>query len=295
MSQTKLGNLINPEVMGNMISATLKEKIKFSKIAKVDTTLSEQPGNTITVPCYNYIGDAEDVAEGVAMGTSVLTATTTQATVKKVGKAVELTDESVLSGYGDIVGETKSQIQLSIAAKIDNDCLDALYTSRLNYDGSSEVISYKSIVNAVDVFEDEADNDTEKIMFVHPKQVTQLRLDEDFRDVTKYPLNMVMTGVVGEICGCQIIKSKKVKAENGCYLNPIVIIDTQDIKSVAQGTEEKPITEGVAPALTIYMKRNVELESDRDILAKTTVISADEHYTVALSNEAKVVIAKMKA
>ena len=45
-------------------------------------------------------------------------------------------------------------------------------------------------------------------------------------------------------------------------------------------------------ALTIYMKRSVEIESDRDILAKTTVISGDEHYTVVLSNDSKVVLAK---
>ena len=45
-------------------------------------------------------------------------------------------------------------------------------------------------------------------------------------------------------------------------------------------------------ALTIYMKRNVEIESDRDILAKTTVISGDEHYTTVLSNDSKVVLAK---
>ncbi len=37
---TKITNLINPEVMGDMISASLPQKIKFSKIAKLDTTLA---------------------------------------------------------------------------------------------------------------------------------------------------------------------------------------------------------------------------------------------------------------
>ena len=91
--------------MATMVSAKLPKKIKFSPIAGIDNTLKGQPGNTITVPKYAYIGDAEDVAEGVAMGTTVLTSTTTQATVKKAGKAVELTDEAVLSGYGDPVGD----------------------------------------------------------------------------------------------------------------------------------------------------------------------------------------------
>jgi hypothetical protein len=37
------------------------------------------------------------------------------------------------------------------------------------------------------------------------------------------------------------------------------------------------------------------VETDRDILAKTTVVSADEHFAVALSNDSKVVLAKIKA
>ncbi len=290
MPQTKITNLVNPEVMGDMISATLPNKIKFSKVAKVDTTLAEQPGNTIVVPCYSYIGDAEDVAEGVAMGTTTLTATTTQATVKKVGKAIELTDEAVLSGYGDPVGEAKKQLEMSIASKIDSDCLDKLLESKLVYDGSLHNIGYDQIVKAVDVFEEDSDFKTKKVMFVHPKQVTQIRLDADFKDINKYPLSLVMYGTIGEIAGCLVVPSKRVKLVEGCYLNPIVITSLSE-----QMTEQEVDTQGTAEALTIYMKRNVQLESDRDVLAKTTVVTADEHYTVALSNEAKVVVAKFKA
>ncbi len=290
MSQTKIANLINPEVMGDMISASLQKKIKFTKIAKVDTTLAEQPGNTIIVPCYSYIGDAEDVAEGVAMGTTTLTATTTQATVKKVGKAVELTDEAVLSGYGDPVGEAKKQLEMSIASKIDSDCLDKLYESKFIFNSPTKAIGYDTIVNAVDMFEEESDFKSTKVMFVHPKQVTHIRLDADFKDINKYPLSAIMHGTIGEIAGCLIVPSKKVKLENGCYLNPIVITNLGEQQSEVDG-----VTEGTAEALTIYMKRNVQLEADRDVLAKTTVVTADEHYTVALSNEAKVVIAKLKA
>ncbi len=67
---TKLSNLVKPEVMAPMVSAKLPKKIKFSTIAAVDTTLTGIAGDTITVPKYEYIGDAEDVAEGVAMGST---------------------------------------------------------------------------------------------------------------------------------------------------------------------------------------------------------------------------------
>ena len=62
---TKLIDLIDPEVMADMISAKVDKKMVVTLIAKIDNTLVGTPGSTITVPSYNYIGDAEDVAEGV--------------------------------------------------------------------------------------------------------------------------------------------------------------------------------------------------------------------------------------
>ena len=99
MATTMLENLIDAEVMADAISAKIGSKIVVTPFAKVDTTLeAKNAGDTITVPQFSYIGDAEDVAEGVAAGTTLLTATTTQAQVKKAMKAVTLTDEAVLSG-----------------------------------------------------------------------------------------------------------------------------------------------------------------------------------------------------
>ena len=288
--ETKLENMVNPEVMGQMISASLPKKIKFSKLAKIDTTLTAQPGNTITVPKYAYIGDAEDVAEGVAMGTTVLTASTTKATVKKAGKAIELTDEAILSGYGDPVGEGTNQLGMSIAAKVDNDCLTALLGASLIKDLSTATISYEGIVDAVDLLEDENDVPVTKTMFVSPKQVTQIRKLADFKDITKYPLQTMMTGVIGAIAGVQIVPSKKIVALSGVYSCPIIVTATVEPNQAqnADGFAEE------APALTIYMKRDVQIESDRDILKKTTVTSADEHYTAVLSNDSKVVVVKFK-
>lgn len=338
MALTKLENLVDPEVMADMVSAKLPKKIKFSPIARIDTTLAGRPGSTITVPKYAYIGDAEDVAEGVAMGTTVLTASTTQATVKKAGKAVEITDESVLSGYGDPLGQGANQLTMSIAAKVDNDGYDALCGATLVYDGTGSVIGYNGIVDADSKFEDESDESITKVLFINPLQEATLRKDEDFKSKDKYPLDVVMDGTIGSIAGAQVVKSKKVKkityeisksgtitvvddsvsetetakhvdtvrantlgsvkvgdklkaVSTAYYACPIVVVSPQD-------PNEDPAADGVAEeeaAITIYMKRNVEVEADRDILKKTTVISADEHYTVSLSNESKVVLAKFKA
>lgn len=291
---TKLANLVNPEVMAPMIAATLPKKIKFTPFAKVDTTLVGQPGDSITVPKFEYIGDAEDLQEGIAMGTTVLTATTTKATVKAAGKAVEITDKALLSGYGDPVGEAVGQLAMSVAAKVDNDCYEALCGATVKHNGSAAVISYNGIVDAVDLFEDENDDGLDKVIFVHPNQVTQLRKDPNFLDINKYPIanGVIMSGMIGAIAGCKVVKSKKVKLDTAgtSYLNPIVVVATDDPKEDPQADKGS----NTAPALTIYMKRDANLEDDRDILKKSTVVSIDEHYTAVLSNDSKVVLASFK-
>jgi N4-gp56 family major capsid protein len=266
MAQTQLSNLVNPQVMADMISAELPNKIKFAPLATIDRSLVGVPGNTITIPSYAYIGDAADVAEGVAMGTTTLTSSTKQATVKKAGKAVELTDESVLSGYGDPVGESQKQLTLSITSKVDADCVAALGNATLVSDYSATgKIAYNGIVDAIDKFGEE--DDEPKILFIHTNQKATLRKDSQFIANVD---NMFMSGVIGEIAGCQVVASGRV---------PLVA-----------GTPNKYNNFIVKPgALSIYLKRDVQVESDRDILKKTTVISADEHYVVSLADESKVV------
>lgn len=270
MAETKLQNLVNPQVMADIIAAELPKKIKMSPFATIDNTLVGVAGNTITIPKFAYIGEADDVAEGIAAGTTVLTATTSQATVKKAVKAVELTDEAMLSGYGDPVGEATRQLTLSLADKIDSDCMTAAVGASKVADKSSAAISYEAIVDAVDLFEDE--DDEAKVLFVHPKQLTTLRKDANFIDKNKFGADVMMTGSIGQIAGCQVIVSRKVPVNSSVYTNVIL----------------------KAGALALYMKRNVNVESDRDILKSTTVLKADEHFVAAIADEKQIVVLKAK-
>ncbi len=303
---TKLGDLVNPEVLSDMISAKIPNKIVVTPFASVDDTLVGVPGNTITVPRYQYIGDAKDVAEGVKAETVKLTSGTSQATVKKAVKAVEITDEAKLSGYGDPYGEATGQLAKAIAAKMDADALDCLVLPykedsdgngnggvQLLYDGSASTIKYAGIVDAVDCFNEEVN--TEKVIFVNPKQVSALRKDPDFISADKYAAGVMLTGEVGKVANCRVVPTRKVaeqEIETGeganattkkVYACPIVKL-TQDSE-----------TEEDTPAITVYMKRSVHTDTDRDALAKTDLISVDQHYTVALTDASKVVLATFKA
>ena len=278
MATTQFSNMINPEVMAEMISAKVAKKVAVIPFAKVDTTLQGQAGNTITIPVFGYIGDAANVAEGASIGASALTTTHQQFTIKKIAKGVDITDEAILSGYGDPVGEANRQLIMAIAQKIDQDAIDAL-DGAAKYMSSGYKISYAGIVDAIDLFEEEYNS--EKVIFVHPKQVSQLRKDADFTSADKYVNGnyIAMNGEIGKIANCRVVVSKRVKenAEHTTYINPIVKL-TYDAE-----------TEQETPALTIFLKRNVMVETSRDIDKQINMIRASENYVVALTDASKVV------
>ena len=326
---TKISDIINPQVMADMLPAKIKSKIVVTPFAKVDTTLQGVAGDTITIPKYAYIGDAGEVAEGESVETAKLTASTTTTSIKKAMKAVSITDEAILSGYGNPVGEATNQLATSIAAKIDADAMEALQGATLSKDAGG-IISYDGIVEAIDVFEEEANS--EKVMFIHPKQLTQLRKDENFISADKYTGNVIMSGEVGKIANTRIVPSKKVPTNSAEYYTlteaepadwsakyksyytksgetysavtgasaPTWAADTYYRKTDANGAYICPIvkltqdseTEDTLSALTIYLKRDTNLETERHTLSRTTDISVDKFYAVALSDASKVVLAK---
>lgn len=280
MPLTKLEQLVDPEVMAPMISAKLEKAIKVTPFAKIDNTLQGRAGDTITVPKFQYIGDAEDLAEGVKAGTVQLTTTTAEYKIKKAVKQVQLTDEAVLSGYGNPVGETNNQLGLAIASKIDQDAMDALQSATVAYTGTGK-ISYNGIVDAIDLFQEE--DNVEKVMFVHPSQVSELRKDENFISREKYGNQVMINGEIGMVANARIVPSKRVPLAEGVYSCPIVEL---------RGEEQ---TGDDTSAITIYMKRGVNIETERHLEDYTTLIGVDEHYVAALTDESKVVLAKFKA
>lgn len=278
---TKLAQMIDPEVMAPMISAKILAKIVATPFAKVDTTLVGEPGSTITVPKYKYIGDAEDLAEGVTADKTQLETTSAQYTIKKAVKQVELTDEAVLSGYGNPVGETNNQLALSINSKVDNDVMDELKGAQLSKTFETD-ISYNNIVDAIDVLAEE--ENVEKVMFIHPRQVSTLRKDANFISNDKYNNNVIMRGEIGMIANTRIVPSKKAINDAGTqFLNPIV-----ELRPESETGDE-------TAAVTIFLKRNLNLETQRELSNYTTLIGADQHYVAALTDESKVVVAKFTA
>ena len=269
MAVTKLENMIDPEVMGAMIQAELPQALKFTGIAQLDTTLQGRPGDEITVPSYKYIGDAVDVAEGSAIDYNLLETTTRKIGIKKAAKGVELTDESVLSGYGDPVGEAQRQVRMALASKIDNDVLAAaleapltLADAKIDMDLIDKIEA--TFVDAPDAIEGQA-TDQMGTLFLSYKDAAKLRkaAADNWTRASQLGDNILVSGAFGELLGWEIVRSKKL--EDGQFV------------AVKPG------------ALKIYLKRELLAESARDIDHKQTKFNADQHYGVAIDNDALIV------
>lgn len=266
MATTMLNNIINPEVMADMISAELPNALQVTSIYKVDRTLSGKAGNTITVPQWAYIGAAEDVAEGAESTVATMTATDKEYTVKKAVKNVEVTDEAVLSGYGDPKGEAAKQLRMAIADKVDNDGMSLLAGIKKTDTGAqisaATKLDYFAVADAVDLFNDENQNG-DKILLVNRAGVKALRKNiigssnAGVADMANSDVNMV--------AGCRVVISNKITGTNRAYVL-------------------KP------GAITAFIKRDVAVETDRDVTHKKTLISADEHYTCAIEDMSKIVV-----
>lgn len=285
MAVTKMENVVNPEVMGAMIDAKIEALLKFTKYAKLDTSLQGVAGDTKTVPSWNYIGDAVDVAEGEEVELTTMTAGTRTFTIKKAMKSVGISQEAINSGLGNPIGQAEKQLAMSIAGKVDKDVLDAALTSQVTSGDGATKISYAGIVDAVTVFDDE--EQTEKVMFIAPEQEGTLRKDENFISADKYGYNIVAKGEFGTIAGVHIVKSRKIKVdESGIYTCPIIKLEPDSAE-----TEE---TEDELPAVTIFLKKDTQTDAEFKPRSQIHEITSAKYYGVALTNESKVVLAKFK-
>lgn len=274
MTQTKIAQLVNPEVLADMVSAKLPKMIKFTPLAYVERELVGQPGNTVTVAKWVYSGDAKDITEGEAIVPDQLTTDKSTMTIKKAGKGVEVTDEALLSGYGDPLGQAAHQISLAIANKVDNDLVVEAKKATQYVDDAPTTGA--ALDKALAVFEDE--EDARYVALVNPQDAIALRAEtvKEWIRGSEIGANIVVSGTFGETHGVQIVRSKKVEKGKGFLVKVSAVeTDTDDVAKYG--------------AFVINLKRDVAVETDRDILKKTTVITGDEHYGVYLYDPTKVV------
>ena len=245
---TKLQNLIDPEVIGAYLDVKLVNKIKLAPIAEVDRTLEGRPGSTLTLPAYQYIGDAKDLGEGVALDFENITESTVDVSVKKVAKGVSITDEAVLSGYGNPVEQIGQQLLVAVASKIEADMYAAVKAATTKKVVNSAAFAKEAIVDMRAEFGE--DQEEAMYLFVNPKDFAKLAKDKDFVQIQNGAA--IISGTMGRLFGVDIVVANRVEVGKPFLMK--------------------------AGAIALIMKRNVMVEADRDITTFSTKYAVSDHY-----------------
>lgn len=250
---TYLSSLFNPQVVADLIETKLTNNMVFAPLAMIDYTLQGRAGNTVTLPFYSYIGAASSVSEGYDIPITKLTQSTSSVTIVKYGKAVQITDEAVLSGYGDPLGEAAMQVALACDDALDNALLSALAAnsaSESNYTTSaSSGLAPTDIPLALAKFGEDIDD--QKVLLVTPDFYAQLvgqPASTNWIPASEIAANIKIRGSVGMAYGCQVVVSNRLTTAGNLYI-------------------VKPRT------LAVFIKRGVMVETDRDILNQSTVLA----------------------
>ena len=177
-------------------------------------------------------------------------------------------DEAILSGYGDVMGEANRQLGMSIADYVDTQMLTAAK-------GGTQKITIAPTVEglqaATDMFNDEDDSVVVAVM--SPKTASKLRMDSINKKMgSEVGANQVINGTYYDVLGVQLVRSKK-------------LADTEMVLVKANAT---------SPALKLVNKRAVAVETQRDIVTKSTIMTADEHFAAYLYDDTKVVVATVQ-
>lgn len=293
MTQTKASDLIVPEVWGDAIMTTVQGKTVMLPLVDTDDTLVGEPGDSVKFPKFDYIGDADDLVEGVAMTPVKLTMSSTKATIKEAGKAVELTDTAVLTAIGQPNDQARAQLGLSIARKIDKDIRAAAEYQHTNAGGAdtepttaplisnagTSIITWKALTGAFALWGDEYEPADVAGIVVHSKQHIDLLNDANFQSADKFGANaVILRGQVGAIATIPVFVSDRAS----------VVVDADGVAAGNQtGYKALLIRKG---AIQLKYKRRPIVETDRDILARTNLITTNVHYAVKRVDDRGVVV-----
>jgi N4-gp56 family major capsid protein len=292
MATTTASDLIVPEVWGDAVMVSVQGSAVLLPLVDADDELVGQPGDTVHFPKFNYIGDADDLTEGVAMTPTKMSMSDSYATIKEAGKAIELTDTAVLTAIGRPNDQARTQLALSIARKIDSDIRAAAEYEHTNGGaGDPEPtsaplkitvtgpMSWGAYVSAIALMGDEYEPADIVGIVLHSSQHVALLNDDKFISSESFGANAVIQrGQVGAIGTVRVYVSDRGTA----------VTDVDGVTAGDQpGRKALIIKRG---AIALKYKRRPIVETDRDILARTNVITTNVHYAVKRVDDRGVIV-----
>lgn len=283
MTQTTSADVFIPEVYEDTAQAAFSGAVRVAGSAAVveSPTLEGNSGETVTFPKWGLIGELDDLTETVAMVPAAMSNSSATATIKEVGKAVEITDKARLTSLGDPEAEAARQFGVMNARKVDADLIAQAQADETAQGGSTPLshdaaagqttLTWDRIVDAIAKFGDEWAPEDFAGIYINSAQHAEILRDPNFISADKLGSSgtAIARGQIGAVGGVAIFVTDRVAAKK--------------VLVIKRG------------ALGLLYKARPSAEKDRDTLARTDVISTTAHYAVKRLNDRGVCVLTLAA
>ena len=251
--------MANTVYANKVIEAKAKDLLTTSvntrSLMTIDNELAQNAGMTKVVNTYTYTGTAEELAAGEGNSNrGAITFTPNEYTVKVVQQAFDYTDEDFYKDPTIVDNGLKGANQVMVN-KMTSDFLGECAKATLAVEGVS-AFGYEAIVDGIAKLNVE---DESKLFVLIPNEwKAELRKDEDYK--TARMGEVVYNGQVGTVAGIPVIASK---AATEAY-----VMSNEAVK--------------------LFLKKDVEVEQDRDKDTRTNSIYLRAVYLAALADATKI-------
>ena len=238
----------------------LTTAVNTRNLMTIDDSLTQEAGMTKTINVYTYSGEAEELAAGVGNTASKrgnISYTGNDYTVKMVQQAFDYTDEDFMKDNTIVDNMLKGANQVMIN-KMTSDFLTECAKATLKQTFTKgSAIGYDTIVDAISKLNLE---DESGVFVVIPNAwKASLRKDQDYKSARMG--EVIYNGQVGTICGIPVIASKA--------LTDKAYVMTKE-------------------AVKLFMKKDVEVEQDRDKDKRINSVYLRAVYVSALVDATKI-------
>ncbi|GII98382.1 N4-gp56 family major capsid protein [Sediminihabitans luteus] len=292
MATTTRADLYAPEVWEDLAQAAFTGAaiVGTSTAVVADDTLAGQPGDTVNFPAWMALSEMSDLTEGVAIVPEKLTQKNSKATIKEAGKGVEFTDKAKLTGLGNGQDEAIRQFGLLSARKVDADLItsaQAVVAGGITYaDGtaatastpllhtiSGGAITWPGLVDGLEKFGDDFEPSEFSGLYIRAEQRSQIMKDDTFIKASDLGAGgegtMVRRGFIGEVAGLPVYVTNRLATGKALVLK--------------------------RNSLGLMYKRRPVVEQDRDILARTDVVTTNLHYATKRLDDKGVLVVTIGA
>lgn len=248
--------VFNNKVIEAKAKDLLTTKVNTRSLMTVDNELAQEAGMTKTINVYTYTGAAEELGAGEGNSTrGSIAYVGTDYTVKLVQQVFDYQDEDFMKDPtivdNGVIGATQTMTN-KMTADFVAECKKATLTVAKGAEG----LSYDNIVDAIS--EINVEDESKLVVLIPNEWKADLRKDPDY--VAARMGEVVYNGQVGTVAGLPVIASK----------------------AVTEAYVFSP------EAIKLFLKKDVEVEQDRDSDTRTNSVYLRAAYLVALVDATKI-------